>query len=151
MIIIVVVIRTFVMTPIKVQQKSMFPTLKENDIMILNKIGFYTSGIERFDIVVINHENDFLIKRVIGFPGETIEYKNNKLYIDDKEIKEDFISVNTDDFMFDNKIPKNKYFVIGDNRNNSVDSRLFGLIDKKDILGKTNLIIYPFNRFGAVN
>ena len=150
-IVVVIVIRTYFVTPIKVQQKSMYPTLKENDIMILNKIGVHINGINRFEIVVIKYEDDFLIKRVIGLPGEMIEYKENKLYIDGKEYKEDFIDVNTKDYILEKKIPKDKYFLVGDNRNNSIDSRVFGLVDKKDIIGKTNIIIFPFKRIGDIN
>lgn len=150
-IVVVIIIRTYFVTPIKVQQKSMYPTLKENDIMILNKLGIHTSGISRFEIVVIKHEDDFLIKRVIGLPGEMIEYKDSKLYIDGKEYKEDFIDVNTKDYILKKKIPKDKYFLVGDNRNNSIDSRVFGLVDKKDIIGKTNIIIFPFKRIGDIN
>lgn len=149
-ILIVILIRSFIATPIKVQQRSMTPTLLSNDIMILNKIGYYLNGVDRFDIVVIKHNNDYLIKRVIGLPGETLEYKDGKLLINDKEIEEDFINVNTKDYKLDKKIPKNSYFLVGDNRNNSVDSRIFGVVSKKDFLGKTNIILYPFERLGKV-
>ena len=149
-IVIVIIIRSFVMTPIKVQQKSMSPNLFPNDIMILNKIGYYLNGIKRFDVVVIKHNDDYLIKRVIGLPGETVEYKENKLIINGKPVEENFIDVETIDFKLEEKIPKQKYFLVGDNRNNSIDSRIFGFVDKKDIIGKTNFILYPFNRFGEI-
>ena len=145
-IIAVLLIRTFIFTPIKVEQNSMNPTLYPNDIMILNKIGYRINGLNRFDIVVIKHNNDYLIKRVIGLPNETLEYKDNKLYIDGGEIKENFITNPTNDYTLDDKIPKDSYFLIGDNRNNSIDSRTFGAISKREILGKTRLIIFPFDR-----
>jgi signal peptidase I len=153
-IIAVLVIRTFLFTPIQVEQKSMIPTLDPNDIMVLNKIGYNLFGVNRFDIVVIKVEDEYIIKRVIGLPGEKIEYKNGKLLVNDKVVNEDFIDVYTEDFVLDSigydKIPKDKYFVLGDNRGNSTDSRVLGLIDKKDILGKTNFILFPFNKFGIV-
>lgn len=150
----VLAIRTFLFTPIQVEQKSMIPTLNPNDIMVLNKIGYNIFGVNRFDIVVIKVEDEYIIKRVIGLPGEKIEYKNGKLLVNDKVLNEDFIDVKTEDFVLDSigydRIPKDKYFVLGDNRGNSTDSRVLGLIDKKDILGKTNFILFPFNKFGIV-
>lgn len=150
-ILVVLFIRFFIITPIKVQQKSMFPTLNPNDIMILDKISLKLGKLERFDIVVIKYKDDYLIKRVIGLPGETIEYKEGKLYVDGKQIPEIFIRVNTADFKLEEKIKNDNYFLVGDNRNNSTDSRAFGSINKKDIVGKTSLIVFPFNRFGLIN
>ncbi len=149
-ILVVLFIRFFIITPIKVQQKSMFPTLNPNDIMILDKVSLKLGKLERFDIVVIKYENEYLIKRVIGLPGEIVEYKEGELYINNIQIPETFIRVNTADFKLEEKIKDNNYFLVGDNRNNSTDSRIFGLIDKKNIIGKTSLIIFPFNRFGLI-
>lgn len=102
-ILVVLFIRFFIITPIKVQQKSMFPTLNPNDIMILDKISLKLGNIERFDIVVIKYEKEYLIKRVIGLPGEIIEYKEGKLYVNGKQIPETFIRVNTADFKLEKK------------------------------------------------
>jgi signal peptidase I len=150
----VIIIRIFIVTPIEVDGRSMEDTLFDSDIMLLNIIGMKTSGIDRFDIVVIKYEDEYLIKRVIGLPGETVEYKDNKLYIDD-ELTKDVVDVSTANFSTDSIlengiIPKDKYFVLGDNRGNSADSRIIGLIDKKDIIGKTSFILFPFNHFGTV-
>lgn len=150
-IIVVILIRTLIFTPIKVEQSSMNPTLNSKDIMILNKIGYKINGLKRFDIVVIKKDNDYLIKRVIGLPNETLEYKDDKLYIDGKEVEEPFTKKITPDFKLDNKISKDSYFLMGDNRSNSVDSRIFGEISKENILGKTNFIIFPFDRIGIKN
>jgi signal peptidase I len=153
-IILVIAIRTFLVTPVQVHQESMNPTLYPGYIMLLNKIGYTLNGVGRFDLVVINYENEHIIKRVIGLPGEKIEYKEYKLLVNDKEVKEYFLETTTADFTLDSigysVIPDNKYFVLGDNRNNSTDSRIIGLIDKSDILGKTSFILYPFNKFGSV-
>jgi signal peptidase I len=137
-------------TPIKVQQKSMYPTLNSDDIMILDKLGYSISGADRFNIVVIKYKKDYLIKRVIGLPGETLEYKDSKLYINEKEVNEYFINVKTEDYKFEGKIPKDSYFVMGDNRGNSTDSRLIGAINFNEIIGKTDLIVFPFSRFGTI-
>ena len=82
----IILIRTFICTPINVNGTSMSTTLKDGDIMLLNKIGLRRDGIKRFDIVVIQTDNNFLIKRIIGLPGETISYQNELLYINGKVI-----------------------------------------------------------------
>lgn len=145
-IILVLLIKRFVVSPIKVNGDSMYNTLKDKDIMILNIIGYRFSDIKRFDIVVVDGKDEYLIKRVIGLPGEKIEYKNNKLYVNGKLIKDKYGKNSTKDFK--TKIPKGHYFVMGDNRNNSLDSRYFGAFKKNKILGKTNFTVFPFNRFG---
>ena len=145
-IIVVILIKQFIVTPIRVNGDSMNPTLYDGDIMILNRIGYKLNGLKRFDIVVVKKEKEYLIKRVVGFPGEEIEYKNNKLYVNGKLIKDKYGKKSTKDFK--TKIPKGKYFVMGDNRDNSLDSRYLGAFKKKEILGKTNFTLFPFNRFG---
>lgn len=142
----VILIRTFLVTPIRVQGPSMNPTLKNKDIMILNK----TAKVDRFDIVVINSEkiNEVLIKRVIALPGETLEVKDGKIYIDGKKIKDKYGSGKTSDIA-KIKIPKGEYFVMGDNREVSADSRMFGTFTKKEIKGTTKLTIFPFKRIGT--
>lgn len=147
-IIVIILIRTFICSPINVNGTSMSNTLEDGDIMILNKIGL-KKGINRFDIVVIRTDKKYLIKRVIGLPGETVSYKDEKLIINGKIIKDKYNLNNTEDFE-PVKIGKNEYFVMGDNRNVSNDSRLIGTINKKDILGKTNFTIFPLKKFGKV-
>jgi signal peptidase I len=145
-IILVILIKRFVVTPIRVVGDSMYDTLHDGDIMILNIIGYRFSDIKRFDIVVVDKGTEPLIKRVIGLPGEEIEYKDNQLYVNGKKVKENYGSDVTEDFAI--AIPKGSYFVMGDNRTNSMDSRYYGPFQKKDILGKTKLTIFPFGRFG---
>ena len=85
-VVIVILIRSFIVTPAVVDGDSMLPTLKDNNIIILNKLDYKLNDINRFDIVVVKDlDKDLIIKRVIGLPGETIEFKNNKLYIENKE------------------------------------------------------------------
>jgi signal peptidase I len=112
---------------------------------------------KRFDVIAFNYaDTKYLIKRVIGLPGDKVEYKNNVLYVNDKKIEEDFLNGHrTNDFntlsLGYEKIPEGKYLVLGDNRENSLDSRSFGLIDEKDILGKVTIKIWPFYEFDIVN
>ena len=145
-IIVVLLFKQFLFAPIRVNGDSMYSTLKNNDIMILDKVHYRHTKIKRFEIVVVDADYELLIKRVIGLPGEKIEVKNNKLYINGKYIKQNFKYKKTEDFSY--KIPKGKYFVMGDNRTNSLDSRYFGAFKRKQIIGKTNYTVFPFNRFG---
>ena len=145
-IILVLCIKRFVVSPIKVNGDSMLDTLQDGDIMILDIIGYRLSGVKRFDIVVVNAKDEYIIKRVIGLPGEKLEYKDNQLYINGKKIKENYGKEETEDFSL--TIPKDSYFVMGDNRTVSLDSRYFGPFSKKEILGKTKFTLFPFGRIG---
>lgn len=150
----VLLFRHFLYSPIRVSGDSMVPTLNDGDIMILDKIGYKINGLDRFDIVVVNYKGEKIIKRVIGLPGDHVEYKDNKLYINGKFLEEDYERKETSDFILEflgeNTIPKDKYLVLGDNRPISKDSRIIGLIDKKDIEGYTSLVLFPFSKFGSV-
>ena len=153
-IIVALLIKMFVFSPVKVNGTSMVPTLNDGDIMILNEIGYHINGINRFDIAVAKVDGEKLIKRVIGLPGEKVEYRDNKLYINDEEVYENFKHGDTDDFsILDlgiDVIPDNHYFLVGDNRGNSKDSRVIGVIHKSKIMGKTRLIVFPFDRINTV-
>ena len=82
-IIIVILIRSFIITPIIVSGDSMKPNLHDKEVLLERKIGYNSSTIKRFDIVIIKNDNEEIIKRIIGMPGEHISYKNNKLYVND--------------------------------------------------------------------
>lgn len=154
-IVVIVLIRTFIATPVIVDGNSMKPNLIDNQVLILYKLN---KNYHRFDIVVIDHKvrenKEHLVKRVIGLPGEYVEYKDSKLYINKKEVKEDFIDVETDDFSLAKlgylEIPEGYYFVVGDNRGDSSDSRILGLIPKNEIKGKIKFSLFPFSRFGKI-
>ena len=147
-IVVVGIIRTFLITPIIVQGESMVPTLKGGELMILKK---YDKSFNRFDVVVVNKnvEGDNLIKRVIGLPGETIRYKNNHLYINDEIIEDIYAYGDTGNFQ-ELTLDDDEYFLMGDNREISLDSRSLGVIKKNEIEGTTNLILYPFNKIGLI-
>ena len=142
---VVILIRTFIATPIKVDGISMYPTLKGNEFLILNKLG----KPDRYKIVVVDEKEDDLIKRVIGLPNETVEIKNGNIYINGKKIKDEYGSGTTSSY--DKiKLKKDEYFVLGDNRENSRDSRSIGPVKAKQIKGTTNFILFPFNKIGKV-
>ena len=151
-ILLIVFIRSFIVTPVRVNGESMYPTLKDREIMLLNKINYRFHDIKRFDIVVVNTKDEKIIKRVIGLPGETLKVEDNTLYINGKEIKEDFLKEETADFDLEDlgitKIPSDSYFVMGDNRDNSKDSRMIGPVKRSQIVGKTRLVIFPFANKG---
>lgn len=154
-IMLVILIRQFIITPIQVVGTSMKPNLVNGELMLLNKITYKFNSIKRFDIVVVDYTDEPLIKRVIGLPGEKVEYKNNKLYINEKLVKEHFkTNGKTADYNVKKTgytvIPKDMYFVVGDNRIDSADSRIIGLIKKDMILGKANFVLFPFTKFGII-
>ena len=138
-IIAVILIRLFVVTPVRVDGASMNPTLSNNQILLLNKMD---KNYKRFDVIVFNHNGNKLVKRIIGLPGDKVTYSDNKLYINDKLVKENYTRKDTDDFISD-KVPSDMYFVLGDNRSNSLDSRYIGFVDKSDIEGVVNISILP--------
>ena len=163
----VVIIRLFVATPVNVKGSSMSPTLQNGDTMILYKLTKNIRGIKRFDIVVIKTDSGDLIKRVIGLPGDKIKYevkyvneeKTGVLTINGEVVEEKFLTTSKKIGTCETNwticseeitVPKGEYFVMGDNRDDSKDSRMIGTIPFKDVKGTTELILFPFNRFGKV-
>ncbi len=150
-VVLVVLIRTYIATPIIVNGDSMDKTLQNGELMILNKITPKYNGYKRFQIVVIKELNTHIIKRIIGLPGETITYEEGILYVNGKKMEDpyagDYIisDVNT-------TLAADEYFVLGDNRPISNDSRYeaIGNIKEKDIMGTASLVLFPFNKIGFV-
>ena len=150
----------FLGRPFTVSGASMYPTLHNGDRMVLSKVG----DIHRFDVVILKapDENVEYIKRVIGIPGDTVEMKSGVLYINGKKVEQPFINTEAlakqtvfmDDFTLESltgesKVPEGKYFVLGDNRGVSKDSRMIGFIDRSAIEGKAVFTIWPFGRIGG--
>ncbi|MFL0163976.1 signal peptidase I [Candidatus Clostridium helianthi] len=137
--------------PGQVAGESMTNTLQDKDLLLINRVAYKLHAPEYKDIVVLNTniDNDrILIKRVIGVPGDTIEVKDNVVYVNGNKLDEKYIRepmVNNQDLKL--VVSEGKIFVMGDNRNNSLDSRslMVGMIDyKKDVIGKVMLRIFPF-------
>ena len=146
----VILFRIYIATPVVVSGLSMDSTLKDGDVLILNKRDTnYAYG----DIVVAQYKNEEIIKRVIGVPGDSIEYKDGLLYVNGSQ-KEDKFSSITKDFSLSTlgyeTIPDGYYLLLGDNRTVSLDSRLIGLVKKEDIKGTIAFRIYPFDKIGNV-
>lgn len=146
-IIVVVLIRTYIVTPVRVDGPSMNPTLQNGQILLLNKTN---KKYKRMDVVVFQYGDERLIKRVIGLPGESVLISDNTLFINGKEIEDYRPDVETANFKYDEVIPEGYYFVLGDNRYNSSDSRVFGLVSEEDIKGTASIRIFPFTKIGKI-
>ncbi|MGM9835066.1 MAG: signal peptidase I [Bacilli bacterium] len=144
--IIVIIIRAYIATPVRVSGPSMQPTLKNKEMLILNKRG----NLERFKIVVIKTDRDHLIKRIIALPGEKIEVVNNELYINDEFVEDNYGDGVTKDFG-PIELGDNEYFVMGDNREDSTDSRILGPIKEEKIMGTVGFRIFPFTKIGNID
>ncbi len=141
---------------------SMYPALKDKESVLVNKLAYKFDDVERFDVIIFPHYNEgtgettYYIKRVIGLPGENIRVYNGLIYING-ELLTEYYGCYDDDLPYYNGIAgeemyigEDEYFVMGDNRNNSDDSRTFGCIKKDDITGEALITIYPFEEIGLV-
>lgn len=148
-------LRFFVFLPTEINGVSMNPTLEEGDHLLVNTFG----EVERFDVIVFTDQGDRpIIKRVIGLPGDTLYYYDDELFVNGQAIEEPFVKrdkhtsgLTTSNFTLDQVtdevvIPKGQYFVLGDNRRFSFDSRHYGNIDEASIIGRVKIIYYPFDR-----
>ncbi len=156
----------FLLAPIVVDGHSMQPTLDSGDKMIVNQIEYAFSKPERFDIIVFHApEGKNYIKRVIGVPGDELVYREDTLFINGEAVEEPYLEglkksvqqgqLLTGDFTLEEItgntiIPEESYFVMGDNRRLSKDSRAIGLVSKEDVIGKANVIFYPFENISIV-
>jgi signal peptidase I len=148
---IVIPIRFFLFQPFIVNGASMEPTFKNGEYLLIDEISYKLKGPKRGDVIVFKYPKDpsyFYIKRIIGLPGETVEIEDQKVKIYNYDfptgrvLNESYIKGLT---MSPLKIvlDKNQYFVLGDNREHSSDSRAFGAVPKKNIVGKAWIAIYP--------
>jgi len=150
------IIRAFFLQVFWIPSGSMEPTLNINDRIVVNKVSYHFRGPKRQEIVVFRQvasdgtpKRD-LIKRVMGFPGETLEIKDGLVYINDKVVEETH-QMNKDFSDFDPvTIPEDAYFVLGDNRPASADSRYWGFLPKQNLIGPAFLRIWPLNKFGLI-
>lgn len=152
----------FVAQRTTVDGMSMYGTLNDGDNLIVEKLSYRFGDVDRFDIVVFPHydaalgEEVYYIKRVIGLPGETIQITDGKIYINGEILEESYgyymndIPMNGYDAEQEIYIGEDEYFVLGDNRNNSTDSRKIGCIKRSDIEGRACFRIFPFNEFGVI-
>ncbi len=148
----------YVASAYKIKGHSMSSVLKDQERVIISKLGIRNGNIKRFDIVVLNKPNEpgkSVVKRVIGLPGEIIEIREGDVYINYKKLEQPFLSERENhSYQGDNMNPllirENHYFVLGDNRAVSHDSRSFGTVPEKYIYGKTIFRYWPLTRFGKI-
>lgn len=156
---IVVIVRTFVFAPYIVDGASMEPTLHDQEKIFVNKVN--ADNLEREDIVIIKGSEENYVKRVIGFPGDLIEIRNDKLFINGVEHKEEYLKGNRDEANRQGStltgdygpitVPDGHYFVLGDNRLRSMDSRNgLGFIKESNIVGISEFVFFPFSDVRAV-
>ena len=129
-----------------VEGSSMEPNLHDKQLMILVKAAYWCTDPARGDVIVFRYPLDpqrEFVKRVIGLPGETIECKGGVVYIDGKPIEEPYVQGTTYDFAA--TVPEGFYFVMGDNRQGSSDSRVFGPVPRQDIIGRVYFRYWPLS------
>lgn len=154
-------IRTFVAEARYIPSESMLPTLEVNDRLIVEKVSYRFREPRRGDVVVFRptdairkanpNFNDALIKRIIGLPGETVEVKDGRVYIDGEALVESYIEEAPDYPWGPQIIPEDSYLVLGDNRNNSYDSHFWGFVPDENLIGRAAVRVWPPDRLGALN
>ncbi len=158
---IIIPVRYLVIQPFYVRGASMEPNFHEKDYLLVDEISYRLREPNRGDVIVFRYPDDpqeYFIKRVIGLPGETITFKNGGVYIskddsDIMELDESYLAPHTDTIAQFNDtvtLSDNEYFVLGDNRNGSKDSRSFGAVNRNFIIGRVFFRGLPLKRFGSI-
>ena len=149
-------ITTYVAHHTSVEGSSMEPTIEDGSQLVVEQISYYLHEPERIEVIVFpNNQGANYIKRIIGLPEETRQIKDGYVYINDKQLEEDYgKEIIEDSGLAVDKITlkKDEYFVLGDNRNGSIDSRRtdIGAVKREQIKGKAWLCFYPFTKFGTI-
>ena len=138
----------------KVEGFSMEPTLNDGQYLLINKVGLHFQQPRRGDIIVFEYPLDTtksFVKRVIGVPGDTVEVRNQQTIVNGKVLSEPYIKSAESGFFPPTVVPATEYFVMGDNRNNSSDSRSWGLLPSKDVIGEAWVSYWPPKEWGLVH
>ena len=148
-------VRPFVVEAFYIPSESMVPTLRVGDRVLVNKFIYRFTEPQRGDIVVfksVEGDNEDLIKRVVGVPGDKISVRRGKLFVNGEPQKEPYVNKKFPDrsFFAPKTVPKDHVFVMGDNRANSRDSRFFGPVPDENIEGEAFLRFWPLDRFGSL-
>jgi signal peptidase I len=161
-VIVAFLIRFFLIQPFLVEGESMEPNFHNNEYLIIQKISGYFDNYQRGDVIVFKYPNNpeiSYIKRIIGLPNEKIKFDRGKVsiynsqYSQGKELSEDYLLSKIDETnqILEKNLGQDEYFVMGDNRNNSSDSREWGILNKKYIQGKVLIRLYPFSDIGLIH
>ncbi len=149
-VILALIIRAFVICPVRVFGWSMEPTLYQNNILLMTPASYHLHKPDRFDIVIVNKPNAesfLLVKRVIGLPGETVSVRDGVVLINGEPLTEDVYGAER--MLYDTadiEVPEGCIFVLGDNRNQSTDSHVFGPVSIDEVLGKVQFSLIPFKK-----
>ncbi|MGP0129230.1 MAG: signal peptidase I [cyanobacterium endosymbiont of Rhopalodia musculus] len=154
------IIRTFIAEPRYIPSESMLPTLEEGDRLVVEKVSYYFHSPQRGDIVVFEppiqlrlqgyKKEQAFIKRVVGVGGDTVAVVDGKVYINNQLLPEDYILESPHYNLKPITIPDSKLFVMGDNRNNSNDSHIWGMLPRENVIGHAVFRFFPFQRIGNV-
>ncbi|MGE8035317.1 signal peptidase I [Lysinibacillus sp. KCTC 33748] len=160
-------VRYFILSPVVVKGASMEPTFETGDKVIVNKVGPRITDYDRFDVIVFETKQDkHYIKRIIGLPGDRVAYKDDVLFINGEAFDEPYLTeykeglLDKGDFTYDftleeqlgeMTVPEGHFFVLGDNRRQSIDSRNLdiGFVSQDKILGTAGFVLWPFERLGS--
>jgi len=151
-----ILIVVFVVQPVKVEGTSMQPRLLDQERIFVNKFIYHFSGIERGDIVVFWYPKDptkSFIKRVVGLPGEIVEIRSGVVFINGKPLPEQYVTPEYFDYAScpPQKVPPHSYYVLGDHRNSSNDSRHWGPVPAENVFGKAIFRYWPVSKLGLID
>jgi signal peptidase I len=154
-VVLAVIVILFLYQPVRVEGTSMMPTLDDQERIFINKFVYHFSSIDRGDTIVFWFPGDptkSYIKRVIGVPGDTVEVDSGTVVVNGHALEEDYVpqEYRDDNSMRAEKIPAGEYFVLGDHRSSSNDSRAWGLVPRRYIYGKAVFIYWPFDKMGVL-
>lgn len=160
-VVVALLIKTFVVQAFRIPSDSMVPTLIQGDRVLVNKLSYEAHDLNRGDVVVFSRppglpagpgEPEDLIKRVIGLPGDELVTRDGDVYVDDRLLNEPYLPEGTASYGLDQPItvPDDQVFVMGDNRENSTDSRVFGPIESDTVIGRAFMVMWPPGRIGAL-
>jgi signal peptidase I len=157
-VVVALIVKTVAIQAFYIPSESMYPLLTKGDFVVVNKLSYKFGDVHRGDIVVFKRppgEPDtsitHLIKRVIGLPGDTVESKDGVLYVNDVRQEEKYVPDGAlTDGLPKTVVPKGMLWVMGDNREDSADSRYFGAIEQDTVVGKADLLIWPVNELKPI-
>lgn len=147
---------TFLYQPVRVEGTSMLPELRDQDRLFINKFAYHFENISRGDVVVFHYPRDpskSYIKRIIALPGDTLDIDEGRVYVNGRRIAEPYVPKRYQDerSLPEMVIPPNEYFVMGDHRSISSDSRDFGPVDRNLIYGKAAFVYWPADNMGVIH